>query len=411
MELKKPLETLISDVLAEMEKAKFSNGTIQLHRKIFQRLIILATEMQKPVLDSELSKKFISDSANRRTGKYCHSRYCLHRRCIKLLDFLQETGVIDWTDTLKRGTASPRTEAFLFIFNRFLQEIKMQDLKPNTIDSYRNVVCKFLQYCEDIGYCKLGDLQKKDILLFIQSLRNTWASGSLRTAASALRCFTLTFQETQHLVASVPKNLPKNRDIIPVLTEIEQSSLKIILQSEAVNRRDKAIVYLSLEIGLRAVDILNLKLSDIDWKCDAIHIVQQKTDQPLNIPLLPSFGNALLDYILNERPASDSKFVFLRRKAPYLPIKSHASCYKILWEMFRKADIRTNGELCGTRLMRHNAASKMLESGIPLSVISSALGHVNFESVNVYLTTDEKHLICCVLPLSILAGKVGDQNV
>ena len=61
--------------------------------------------------------------------------------------------------------------------------------------------------------------------------------------------------------------------------------------------------------------------------------------------------------------------------------------------------------------MRHNAASKMLESGIPLPIISSVLGHVNPDSATVYLTTDEKHLVSCVLPLSILKGKAGDQNV
>lgn len=410
MEQKNPLETLISGVFAEMEKAKFSPETIQFYRKIFQRLIRMAAEMQKTILDPELSRKFISDSANSKTGKYCHSRYCCHSRCIKLLDSLNNSGKIDWSNTLKKGTDQPKTEAFLLVIDRFLQEIKNRGLKQNTIDSYRNVVCQFLQYCEDNGYDTLDEIQKKDILLFIQSLSKTWNSGSLRTAASALRCFVLVFQETEYLVASIPKNLQRNRDIIPVLTENEQHSLKLILQSDVVNKRDKAIGYLSLEIGLRAVDIANLKLSDIDWKCDTIHIMQQKTEQPLDIPLLPSFGNALFDYILNERPVSDSKFVFLRQNAPYLPMRTHASYHKIIWKIFQKAGIRTNGELCGTRLMRHNAASKMLESDIPLPVISSALGHVNPDSVTVYLTTDEERLVSCVLPLSVLMEKSGIEN-
>lgn len=72
--------------------------------------------------------------------------------------------------------------------------------------------------------------------------------------------------------------------------------------SDSPSYRNKALCTLAIETGLRAVDICNLKLLDIDWKHDCITIIQQKTSKPLSLPLTESVGNTLIDYLLQERP-------------------------------------------------------------------------------------------------------------
>jgi len=59
-------------------------------------------------------------------------------------------------------------------------------------------------------------------------------------------------------------------------------------------------------------------------------------------------------------------------------------------------------ESCGSRLLRHNAASRMLKKGVPIQTIASALGHTSTDTTDIYLTTDEKRLRECALPLSIV---------
>lgn len=113
--------------------------------------------------------------------------------------------------------------------------------------------------------------------------------------------------------------------------------------------------------GLRAVDICGLKLSDIDWTHDCIKIIQAKTKRPINIPLSESIGNALIEYLLNERPRSDSDYVFLKSQAPFSPFISHSGIRNVLFNVVNDADIESKGRCYGTRISRHSTASRMLK--------------------------------------------------
>ena len=70
-------------------------------------------------------------------------------------------------------------------------------------------------------------------------------------------------------------------------------------------------------VVLRGVDICNIRLSDIDWNKDVIYLKQQKTGHFLNIPLRQSYGNIIAEYILSERPACKSDYLFVRELAPF----------------------------------------------------------------------------------------------
>lgn len=257
-----------------------------------------------------------------------------------------------------------------------------------------------------MGYTELKAVPLKSIYKFFDELRETWDSGSLRTAASGLRSFLRFAEGGNRLIAAVPDKLLRKRTIIPVLTEEEERAVWDVLQTDAVSSRDKAIILLSLLTGIRAVDILNLRLKDIDWQGDVINIVQQKTNEPLVLPLLPAIGNALVRYLTNDRPKSDSSCVFLSRNAPHVPLKEHSSCYTIVRKIFTCAGVRVNNELKGTRLLRHHVASKMLKNGVAIQTISSTLGHVNPNSADVYLSTDEEKMRDCALTLAVIPMKV-----
>lgn len=198
----------------------------------------------------------------------------------------------------------------------------------------------------------------------------------------------------------IPEHLPKKRDILKVYSDEEYNRIISHLdEADDISLRNKAITILATNTGLRAIDICALKLNDIDWEHDVMHIVQQKTGIPLNIPITASIGNALVEYLLNERPHSESDYVFLRSTAPYGPLMSHSGIRRILFNVVNDSDIEVNGRIYGTRITRHSTASRMLRNGIPLSVISEALGHSNKNSVMIYITTDDAKLAECTLPL------------
>jgi integrase len=67
-------------------------------------------------------------------------------------------------------------------------------------------------------------------------------------------------------------------------------------------KRDRAIMTLATQSGMRGMDITKLKLGDIDWRKNVIHFVQTKTHVPVVASLEHETGNAIVDYFKNERP-------------------------------------------------------------------------------------------------------------
>jgi site-specific recombinase XerD len=407
MEKKTALESSVEKVLEELRKAGYCQSTILFFKRAYDRLLRAAAIMQTDTFNDALAEFFENDSANRKTGQYCHWRKRLHSSCIRKLRECEEKGYVGWKPCVESKVDKPVTIGFQNIHAEFLKYLNAERKSNNTVDSYRNISCKFLTFIERLGHTCLRTVPLELIHEFFCELRDTWDSGSLRTAASGLRSFLSFSEDGGRLLAAIPDKLLRKRAIIPVLTQEEEQAVWDVLKTDAVSSRDKAIMALALLTGLRAVDIVNLRLSDINWKCDVISINQRKTNKPLVLPLLPAIGNAMAKYILNDRSKTDSPYVFLSFNAPHKPLKEHASCYAIVRKIFTRAGVRLGNELKGTRLLRHHLASKMLKKGVAVQTISLTLGHVNPNSSDIYLTTDEKKLRDCSLPLSVIPMKVG----
>lgn len=98
--------------------------------------------------------------------------------------------------------------------------------------------------------------------------------------------------------------------------------LTVIDSNSKTPLRDRAIILLAFNSGLRCVDIRNLKLLDIDWEKQELRIVQKKTGKPIAAPLNGKTLNAIADYILKERPECGDKHVFIRAYPAYTGIAS-----------------------------------------------------------------------------------------
>ena len=123
--------------------------------------------------------------------------------------------------------------------------------------------------------------------------------------------------------------------------------------------------------------------------------MQQKTGNPLRVPLSALVAARLADYVLDERPDSADTHLFVRCVAPHIRLADHSSIYVVTAETFRKAGVAD--VKAGTRFLRHNAASRLLRAAVPLATISAVLGHADAESTNLYMSVDEQRLLECVL--------------
>ncbi len=401
------LKKSIFGVLDAVKLAGYSPLTITLFKSTYNRLLRRAADLHVYKFNDVLLESFLNDTAHFKTGAFCRSREALQRSCVKKLREYLEKGYVDWVSCSKRGYETPTSGGFQKLHHEYIEHLRTEQLSANTIDSYRNIARLFLSFLERVGCMEIKMTNAQLIHDFFIDIRNIWDAGSVRTAASGLRAFLEYAEVESKLQKNVPVKLPRKRSIIPILTTEEERSVWNLLKTDVISFRDRSIIMLLLLTGLRAVDIVSLKLSDIDWNNETISITQKKTHAPLILPLVPAIGNALAKYIIQERPKAESPYVFLRSHAPYIPLQGHTSCYAIVKKVFKHAGIRLGTEMKGTRLLRHHVASKMLSNGVAVQTISLALGHVNPNSTDVYLTTDDKVLRECALPLTGITLKVG----
>lgn len=138
-------------------------------------------------------------------------------------------------------------------------------------------------------------------------------------------------------------------------------------------------------------------MDDIDWDKDEIHLIQNKTDVPLVLPLTAVIGNAVYDYIAEERAESSSPQIFLGANRPHDPL-SAAAMWHIASKIYEAAGIRlSDGDRRGTHLFRYNAATAFVGNGIPRPVASAVLGHNDPSSLDHYTFADIPHLRECAL--------------
>jgi site-specific recombinase XerD len=150
--------------------------------------------------------------------------------------------------------------------------------------------------------------------------------------------------------------------------------------------RNRAILLLLARLGLRAKDVSTLRLGDIEWEQGTLR-VRGKGRRGVRLPLPQDAGDALLDYLMHARPASDTDTVFLRLLPPYTPFAHSISVSSVVDRALKRAGIK-DAPSRGTNLLRHSAATAMLRGGATLETIGTVLRHRSIDTTAHYAKVD-----------------------
>jgi integrase len=137
-----------------------------------------------------------------------------------------------------------------------------------------------------------------------------------------------------------------------------------------------------LELGIRASEIKDILLDDIDWKNSTVNIRASKTSQSRILPLPVRLGGALACYLKNSRPKTDSRNVFIRHSVPN---GKPVTIYIVRGAMYR-AHKRAGllDQFTGTHVFRHTLATVMHQKGATLKEVADILGHKCIDTTTVY---------------------------
>jgi integrase len=384
-------------VVSELRAAGYLESTIGQYRKTIRALARYVRE-RGGVYSPGLGAEFAAMTISPRTGRFSAQRRLDYRRLVAVFDSYVHTGRMDLS-VRRRGGGGPRPGQAGLAALDAVWEADMADrgLAPATRAAYGRVARGYLAFLEQRGITSLDAADGASVLAFLESLLDRWAASSLFWVVSNFRPF-LKFTGRADLIAAVNlAGVRRSHPVIGVLSDDDQDLVVAACASGAVSARDAAITLLALTTGLRACDIIALRLADVDWRGQTISIVQQKTGNPLTLPLPALVMGRLAGYVLGERPGSADDHVFLRAVAPHVRLADHASVHRVITETFRKAG--ATDMKAGTRFLRHNAASRLLRAAVPLPTISAVLGHASQESTSGYMSVDRERLLDCVLPV------------
>lgn len=384
-------------VVAALRTAGYKESTIGQYQKTISALRDFVEE-RGGVFTSALGAEFAGMTTSPRTGRFSAQRRFDYGRLVNVFESYLRLGRVDLA-VRKRGGGGrqPASGQFIALNASWEAAMVQRGLVPATRAAYGRVARNYLVFLEDRGIYSLDDADAASVIEFLESLLATWAKSSLFWVVSNLRPF-VKFTDRHDLIDALNlTGVKRSHAILPILGEGNEQLVVHACASGMVSARNASITLLALTTGLRACDIIDLRLADIDWRTQTIGIVQQKTKNPLTLPVPGLLVGTLARYVLEERPRVEDNHVFLRSVAPHTQLCDHASIYTVTVNTFRAAGVTE--VKAGTRFLRHNAASCMVRAAVPLATISAVLGHSSQESTNLYMSVDEKRLRECVLPV------------
>lgn len=334
-------------------------------------------------------------------SSYLH--WIAFRRLVILID-KQSKGCLDnWTHYNSVSMPMPESESYCSFVVEYRKYLEDKGYRKETARSYSSRAREFLIYLENNHVYEVAKLTNKLIAdYFISDKCSSLSFRTLQTEGSVIRRFLRFLYEVYSLdITLLNHSIPSYRVTWgKIVTTVDKDVDTAVLKDKPeymINKRDKAMILLALHLCLRACDIRNIKFSNINWETGMLSIVQSKTGTPLELPIDVETQNAILDYILHERRECDSEYIFITAVGPAQKIQRHHI-------KFRRRAIGTDAfdkiPKDGLHILRRTGASRMLRSGVPLTTISSILGHVSENAVQRYLTTDEENMRKCSIDLS-----------
>jgi site-specific recombinase XerD len=149
--------------------------------------------------------------------------------------------------------------------------------------------------------------------------------------------------------------------------------------------RDRAMVLLLARLGLRAGDVAQLRVPDLDWAQGTIHVTGKGRYQ-VRLPLPQEVGEAVLQYLASRPHVPETDRVFLTTIAPVSPFRSGDAVSSVVARAFQRAGIHVARP--GAHVLRHTAATEMLRQGVSLDHIGLVLRHRSLDMSAYYAKVD-----------------------
>lgn len=272
---------------------------------------------------------------------------------------------------------------------------------PGTRRNYARFVGAFLDAAFPDGRVEVEQIGVRDVVNFVGAATGRYQPRTVELVATSLRSFFRFLRAAglrmDRLEDAVPMVPHRRSGLVRHLEPGRLEQLMVSLDScSARGLRDRAIILCMARLGLRASEVAQLRLEDIDWCNATVRVRVRKTGHGALLPLTAEVGTALADYLQHARPDTTARQVFvLHRLRAGAPISSSIVGHAVD-NALRHAGMAA--PMRGANLLRHSLATELLDQGASLREIADLLGHSSLATTRIYASVDVAALREVALP-------------
>jgi len=255
-------------------------------------------------------------------------------------------------------------------------------LSQNTIISYSNDLDQFHCFLNEHFNItsQISEVSFHIVRGWIANLfENGVQSRSINRKISTLKSF-FKYLEREELIDANPMLKvvgPKASKNLPLF--VKENEIKLLLEevtfdSGFIGKRDKLIIEIFYLTGMRLTELINIKLTDLDFHNKSIKVIGKRNKEriiPLSDSILTSIQSFIYEFDLKEFLITNSKGNKVYSKLVYRVVRKYLS--KI-----------TSINKKSPHILRHTFATHMLNNGADINAIKDLLGHSNLNATQVY---------------------------
>ena len=277
----------------------------------------------------------------------------------------------------------------LSAYNEFIQEQKFRGNSNYTLDYYKRSLKMFLNFCgNDMDIEDIDVVLFKSYQLYISENLDI-NRVSVRTYARAVKVFLRWLYFEDYIDIDVNKLLlmKATKDVIIPLSDTEVKELiRYYDNSTYLNCRNKTMLMLMLDCGLRLSEVVNLKISDLDLKNNYL-IINGKGSKQRLVPFGILTKKQLVIYMQYRVNLNNNNSLFLNQNLTAITTNT----IKMLFARLKKQE---KFKRIYPHLLRHTFATNFIYAGGNLEVLRVLMGHstINITQIYIHLAA-QKHLL------------------
>lgn len=271
------------------------------------------------------------------------------------------------------------------IIDSFLEYLALEKNYSNhTILAYRNDLTSFKDFC-------VSEFDQEDVQNVVYPQIRSWivhlvnlgtTNNSINRKVSSLKTFYKFLQKTKQIEANPlakHKALKTEKKVqVPFSVKEVNYVLDSFEDDSFENLRNKLIVELFYSTGIRRIELIDIKMSAIDFHDRTIKVLGKRSKERY-VPLLPSVFKTLNKYLdVRSVVSSESEYVFITNKGKKI---YETLVYRIINKYFSNVSSKVKKS---PHILRHSFATHLLNEGADLNSVKELLGHSSLASTQVY---------------------------